>query len=93
MTPLAARVLAPLPISAGAGAPAGGLIIGDGANLFNGQKIKGIDLAMRSGMPATQMLRSRTSSRPACVWGEARWLKGPAILYRGFLGELLPCGV
>jgi electron-transferring-flavoprotein dehydrogenase len=35
---------------------AGGMIIGDGANLFNGQKIKGIDLAMRSGMLAAQTI-------------------------------------
>jgi electron-transferring-flavoprotein dehydrogenase len=34
----------------------GGLIIGDGANLFNGQKIKGIDLAMRSGMLAAETI-------------------------------------
>jgi len=34
----------------------GGMIIGDGANLFNGQKIKGIDLAMRSGMLAAQAI-------------------------------------
>ena len=34
----------------------GGMIIGDGANLFNGQKIKGIDLAMRSGMLAAQTI-------------------------------------
>ena len=34
----------------------GGVIIGDGANLFNGQKIKGIDLAMRSGMLAAQTI-------------------------------------
>lgn len=33
---------------------AGGVLIGDGANLFNSQKIKGIDLAMRSGMLAAQ---------------------------------------
>jgi electron-transferring-flavoprotein dehydrogenase len=33
---------------------AGGMIIGDGANLFNSQKIKGIDLAMRSGMLAAR---------------------------------------
>ena len=32
----------------------GGMIIGDGANLFNSQKIKGIDLAMRSGMLAAR---------------------------------------
>jgi electron-transferring-flavoprotein dehydrogenase len=32
----------------------GGLIIGDAANLFNSQKIKGIDLAMRSGMLAAE---------------------------------------
>jgi len=32
------------------------MIIGDGANLFNGQKIKGIDLAMRSGMLAAQAI-------------------------------------
>jgi electron-transferring-flavoprotein dehydrogenase len=34
----------------------GGVIIGDGANLFNGMKIKGIDLAMRSGMLAAQTI-------------------------------------
>ena len=34
----------------------GGMIIGDGANLFNGQKIKGIDLSMRSGMLAAQTI-------------------------------------
>ncbi|OFW59296.1 MAG: hypothetical protein A2133_05080 [Actinobacteria bacterium RBG_16_64_13] len=34
----------------------GGVIIGDGANLFNSQKIKGIDLAMRSGMLAAQTI-------------------------------------
>jgi electron-transferring-flavoprotein dehydrogenase len=32
----------------------GGMIIGDAANLFNAQKIKGIDLAMRSGMLAAE---------------------------------------
>lgn len=35
---------------------AGGVIIGDGANLFNSQRIKGIDLAMRSGMLAAQTI-------------------------------------
>jgi electron-transferring-flavoprotein dehydrogenase len=34
----------------------GGMIVGDGANLFNGQKIKGIDLAMRSGMLAAETI-------------------------------------
>jgi len=34
----------------------GGLIIGDAANLFNSQKIKGIDLAIRSGMLAAQTI-------------------------------------
>jgi electron-transferring-flavoprotein dehydrogenase len=34
----------------------GGMIIGDGANLFNGQKIKGIDIAMKSGMLAAQTI-------------------------------------
>jgi electron-transferring-flavoprotein dehydrogenase len=34
----------------------GGLIIGDGANLFNSQKIKGIDIAIRSGMLAAQTI-------------------------------------
>jgi len=32
----------------------GGMIIGDSANLFNSQKIKGINLAMRSGILAAQ---------------------------------------
>jgi electron-transferring-flavoprotein dehydrogenase len=34
----------------------GGVIIGDAANLFNSQKIKGIDIAMRSGMLAAQTI-------------------------------------
>lgn len=34
----------------------GGAIIGDAANLFNSQKIKGIDLAMRSGMLAAEAI-------------------------------------
>jgi len=34
----------------------GGVIIGDGANLFNSQKIKGIDIAMRSGMLAASTI-------------------------------------
>jgi len=34
----------------------GGVLIGDAANLFNSQKIKGIDLAMRSGMIAAQAI-------------------------------------
>lgn len=34
----------------------GGLIIGDSANLFNAQKIKGIHLAMRSGMLAAETI-------------------------------------
>lgn len=34
----------------------GGVIIGDGANLFNSQKIKGIDIAMRSGMLAARTI-------------------------------------
>ena len=34
----------------------GGLLIGDGANLFNSMKIKGIDLAMRSGMLAAKTI-------------------------------------
>ena len=34
----------------------GGMIIGDAGNLFNSQKIKGIDLAMRSGMLAAQVI-------------------------------------
>ncbi len=35
---------------------AGGVLIGDGANLFNAQKIKGIDLAMKSGMLAAKTI-------------------------------------
>jgi electron-transferring-flavoprotein dehydrogenase len=34
----------------------GGMIVGDAANLFNAQKIKGIDLAMRSGMLAAEAI-------------------------------------
>ncbi len=34
----------------------GGMIIGDAANLFNAQRIKGIDLAMRSGMAAAEAI-------------------------------------
>lgn len=34
----------------------GGMLIGDGANLFNAQKIKGIDLAIRSGMLAAKTI-------------------------------------
>jgi len=34
----------------------GGMIIGDAANLFNAQKIKGIDLAMRSGIEAAEAI-------------------------------------
>ena len=34
----------------------GGLIIGDSANLFNTQKIKGLHLAMRSGMLAAETI-------------------------------------
>ncbi len=34
----------------------GGLIIGDSANLFNSQKIKGIHIAMRSGMLAAETI-------------------------------------
>jgi len=34
----------------------GGVIIGDGANLFNSQKIKGIDIAMRSGILAAHTI-------------------------------------
>ena len=34
----------------------GGVIIGDAANLFNSQKIKGIDLSMRSGMLAAETI-------------------------------------
>jgi electron-transferring-flavoprotein dehydrogenase len=34
----------------------GGVVIGDGANLFNSQKIKGIDLAIRSGMLAAKAI-------------------------------------
>jgi len=34
----------------------GGMIIGDAANLFNSQRIKGIDLAMRSGMLAAEAI-------------------------------------
>jgi electron-transferring-flavoprotein dehydrogenase len=34
----------------------GGMIIGDAANLFDSQRIKGIDLAMRSGMLAAQTI-------------------------------------
>ncbi len=34
----------------------GGVIIGDAANLFNSQKIKGINLAMRSGMLAAEAI-------------------------------------
>ncbi|MDB9822079.1 electron transfer flavoprotein-ubiquinone oxidoreductase [Deltaproteobacteria bacterium] len=34
----------------------GGLIIGDSANLFNSQKIKGVHLAMRSGMLAADTI-------------------------------------
>jgi electron-transferring-flavoprotein dehydrogenase len=34
----------------------GGMIIGDSANLFNSQKIKGINLAMRSGILAAQTI-------------------------------------
>jgi electron-transferring-flavoprotein dehydrogenase len=34
----------------------GGVLIGDGANLFNAQMIKGIDLAMKSGMLAAKAI-------------------------------------
>jgi electron-transferring-flavoprotein dehydrogenase len=34
----------------------GGVIIGDGANLFNSQRIKGVDIAIRSGMLAAQTI-------------------------------------
>ena len=34
----------------------GGVIIGDSANLFNSQKIKGVNLAMRSGMLAARTI-------------------------------------
>jgi electron-transferring-flavoprotein dehydrogenase len=34
----------------------GGVLIGDAANLFNSQKIKGIDLAIRSGILAAQTI-------------------------------------
>lgn len=34
----------------------GGLLIGDGANLFNAQKIKGVDFAVRSGMLAAETI-------------------------------------
>jgi electron-transferring-flavoprotein dehydrogenase len=34
----------------------GGMLIGDGANLFNSQKIKGIDVAIRSGMVAAEAI-------------------------------------
>ena len=34
----------------------GGMIIGDGANLFNAIKIKGVNLAMRSGMAAAETI-------------------------------------
>lgn len=34
----------------------GGMIIGDGANLFSSQSIKGINIAMRSGMLAAQTI-------------------------------------
>jgi electron-transferring-flavoprotein dehydrogenase len=34
----------------------GGLIIGDAGNLFNSQKIKGIDIAIRSGMLAAETI-------------------------------------
>ncbi len=34
----------------------GGMIIGDGANLFNAIKIKGVNLAMRSGMTAAETI-------------------------------------
>ncbi|MBN1849077.1 MAG: electron transfer flavoprotein-ubiquinone oxidoreductase [Deltaproteobacteria bacterium] len=35
---------------------AGGMIIGDAANLFNAQKIKGVHIAMRSGMLAAEAI-------------------------------------
>jgi len=34
----------------------GGLLVGDGANLFNTQKIKGVDIAIRSGMLAAEVI-------------------------------------
>ena len=34
----------------------GGMIVGDGANLFNAMKIKGVNLAMRSGMLAAETI-------------------------------------
>jgi electron-transferring-flavoprotein dehydrogenase len=34
----------------------GGVLVGDGANLFNSMKIKGIDLAIKSGMLAAQTI-------------------------------------
>ncbi len=34
----------------------GGMLIGDGGNLFNAQKIKGIDLAIRSGIMAAETI-------------------------------------
>ena len=41
----------------------GGMIIGDAANLFNSQKIKGIDLAMRSGMLAAETIFDGSGER------------------------------
>jgi electron-transferring-flavoprotein dehydrogenase len=57
----------------------GGLIIGDAASLFNGQKIKGIDLAMRSGMLAARTYSKAcwpTASLRRDSWGTPRpWLR------------------
>ena len=57
----------------------GGVIIGDGANLFNSQKIKGVDLAIRSGMLAAQTVfeglvdddlsEARLAGYEKAVWG------------------------
>ncbi|MCL5735805.1 MAG: electron transfer flavoprotein-ubiquinone oxidoreductase [Actinobacteria bacterium] len=62
----------------------GGLIIGDAGNLFNSQKIKGIDLAIRSGMLAartifdglvTDDLSETTLARYAKAVGESAEVK------------------
>jgi len=56
----------------------GGMIIGDGANLFNSQKIKGIDIAIRSGMLAAEAIFAGLLEDDLCAARLAEYAKAMA---------------
>ena len=62
----------------------GGLLVGDSANFFNGQKIKGVHMAMKSAMLAAEIIFEALLNKD---FSEAR-LKGyETSLYNSYIGK------